>query len=168
MNLIIICVETRKRANTDPAYIDNAIKHFYKIDNQTRILYKYFDGKCKYKKRAFINEIKDDRKAKAVSHSSVIYCIDTDKLSDPDRKKENDAIKVFCQSKGYYFVWMCESVEEVFLHKKVPDSSKVDEAKRFARTGGIGVATKQTLSSQGIKNQRSNLLTVLDKILTRK
>lgn len=45
MKLVILCVETNKKSNTDAGYIDSVIKQLYFIDSSVNLRYKYLSGK---------------------------------------------------------------------------------------------------------------------------
>jgi hypothetical protein len=168
MKLVIICVESDKKANTDPSYIDKAIKKFYVIDNTVKLSYQYLGGKGNYNRKGLLTEINKLRKTSHFETSHVVYCIDTDDLNDQDAIRENGKIEDFCKSKGFEFVWFCRDVEEVFLHKQIFDVNKVAEAKKFARDPCLSKATKDSLSAKTCTRYKSNLLQVLDKFMTKK
>ena len=59
MRLVIVCVETNKRANTDASYINKAIRHFYDVDNnEVRLAFKFYDSKRNYADKKKLKEIK--------------------------------------------------------------------------------------------------------------
>lgn len=98
MKLVIFCVETNPQSNTDPQYIDKAVKYFYKIDNNVKIKYVYLGGKGNYDKKSKLQEINKLLKIKHFKHKSVIYCIDTGLLTDLDAVEETKKIYSFCKS----------------------------------------------------------------------
>ncbi len=167
MKQVIFCVETNKNANSDPLYIYKTVKCFYKIDDCVKLDYVYLDGKGNYNKPHILKEISDlCNRASHMKHY-VIYCIDTDDLEDPDRQKETKKIQRFCKKRQYEFVWFCRDVEEVFLHKRVRKNKKVSEAKKFSNMQGLGQASSTYLHSSTYGQYKSNLLTILDNILTK-
>lgn len=170
MKQLILCVETNKKAATDPMYIDVVIKYLYNINSGIKLQYKYFDGKGKYRNKKLLEEIKRDQKTlPAGSSSDVVYFIDTDKYdSDADDQRLNDEIQEFCRIRGYKLVWFCRDVEEVFLHKTVMDSKKKEEATKFKLGNNLGKASISTLSARSMSRQKSNMLLVMNQLLERK
>ncbi len=165
MKLLIFCVETDPQANTDTQYIDKTVKHFYKIDNNIKIKYVYLCGKGNYDKKNKLQEINKLLKIKHFKQKSVIYCIDTGLLTDADAVEETKKIDNFCKSRGFEFAWFCEDIEQVFLHKKVNDCDKINQAKKFSASAGLCKATKQSLNAENYTHQKSNILLILDKYL---
>lgn len=165
--IILIVVETTKNANTDGLYISKAIQHLYNIGNEIKIHYEYLTSKTKYGDKGIIKKINKD--VKNFSESYIIYCLDTDNINSNHAQIEiNSQIKQFCHEKGYEIIWFCRDIEEVFLHKRINDTQKVAEAKRFGSRNGIGRATVSTLSCEPNNNKKSNFIKVLDKYLERK
>ena len=170
MRLIIVCVETNKRAKTDVSYINKAIRYFYDIDNnEVRLYFKYYDSKKNYADKKKLKEIIEDCKAIGKEKSTVLFCVDTDEYENSiEDIKLNSEIQKFCQQNLFRFTWFCRDVEEVFLHKQVHQNEKVQESKRFARTKGIGKANENDLKAINFSKRKSNLLNNLDDILSRK
>lgn len=170
MKLVIVCVETNKRANTDVSYINKAIRHFYDVDNNNvKMSFKFYDTKTNYADKKLLKEIKEDCKAVGEENSIVLFCVDTDEYEiSVDDIKLNSEIEIFCQQNNFRFTWFCRNVEEVFLHKRVNHNVKVQESKRFARANGIGQACENDLKAAVFSRRKSNLLNNLDDILKRK
>ncbi len=169
MKLVIICVETNERANTDPCYIDKVIRNYYLIDNNIRLSYKYLNSKTQYKNKKTLQEISKDCKAVGTVNHSVVYCIDADKCdSDYEDKVRFEEIADFCSQKGFSLVWFSRDIEDVFLHKKISNHDKKKMAIKFSKSKGIGKATENDLRATNVSNQKSNILNVLDGILIRK
>lgn len=171
MRLVIVCVETNKRANTDASYINKAIKHFYDVDknNDVKILFKFYDTKTNYTDKKLLKEIKEDCKVVGEENSVVLFCVDTDEYEvSADDIKLNLEIERFCQQNNFRFTWFCRDVEEVFLHKRVHHNEKVQESKRFARSNGIGQTCENDLKATTCSKRKSNLLDNLDDVLRRK
>lgn len=173
MKLIILCVETDEKAKTDCAYIDSAIKYFYKDDNDIKRCYKYLEGKGNYKDKRILKEIEKEKK-RAMSQnrerfsSHVIYFIDTDKCeADEESRKINQKIEIFCREQGFEFLWFCRDIEEVFLHQEIDKAKKVEISKTFKRNGGLGKATLKSLSAKVISRYKSNFLCVMDQFFVR-
>ena len=170
MRLVIVCVETNKRANTDASYINKAIRHFYDVDNnEVRLSFKFYISKRNYADKNKLKEIMEDCKAVGVDNSTILFCVDTDEYEmSAEDIKLNLEIEKFCQQNNFRFTWFCRDVEEVFLHKKVHHNEKVQESKRFARANGIGQACENDLKATIFSRRKSNLLNNLDDILKRK
>lgn len=167
MKLVVLCVETDKEAQTDTKYIDKTIRQIYVVNNNIKIAYVYMNGKCNYDKKSVIKQIRRQYSGD-FDEKHVVYCIDIDNMADADVIEQNNKIKVYCDSLNYDFVWFCRDVEEVFLHKRIDKSEKVNEAKRFSRLSDLGKATESSLSANSTTQYKSNLISVLDRFMTRK
>ncbi len=170
MKQLILCVETNKKADTDPGYIDAVIKQLYQIGTEVKLQYEYFNGKGGYKSSSILKKIEKDIKAvNDETLSEVIYFIDTDKYdSNAEDQKLNVEIQTFCQQRGYKLIWFCRNIEEVFLHKTVEVSKKKIEVAKFKLGKGLGKATEATLSASLMARKKSNMLIVLDQLLDRR
>ncbi len=169
MKLVLICVETNSKANTDRIYINKAIKYFYENNNEISIKYKYLNSKSNYANLKLLKEIKADVKIVGIENTTVLFCVDTDEFDiNPLDKKLNKEIEEYCKKNGFRFTWFCKNVEEVFLHKKVDHNEKLKESRRFNSIEGIGRATENDLKSHTFNNRKSNLLNNLDDVLKRK
>ena len=170
MKLLILCVETNKKAKTDDGYIDTVLKYLYRVDSSVKLKYKYFNGKGGYNSSKVIKDItKDIGALKNNSSWDVVYFIDTDNYdSDSETSGLNEKVQEFCLKNGYKFVWFCRNIEEVFLHKKVDDANKIVSMGKFMAEKGLGKATLSSLSSKTMSAKRSNILLVMDEILERK
>ena len=170
MKLVILCVETNKKSNTDASYIDSVIKQLYFIDSSVKLRYKYLSGKGNYNSPKILKDIKKDIRAlKKDSVWEVVYFIDTDNFeSDVEKLRLNEKIENFCQQNHYKLVWFCHDIEEVFLHKEVDDTNKQVEMQKFVSEEGLGKATITSLSSKSKTAKNSNILIILNQILKRK
>ncbi len=167
MKLIIFCVESDKKAQTDTKYIDKAIRSFYVIDNNVRIAYVYMNGKGNYAKNKVTSQIKRLFSGD-FDEKHVVYCIDIDNCADSEALELNERIRDYCKNLNYDFVWFCRDIEEVFLHKRLKDSEKVGYSNKFMRERGLGKAAVKTLSSKTQTPRHSNLLCVLDGFMDKK
>ena len=166
---MILCLETNKRANTDYIYIKEVLEYLYQQNNQIKISIVYMNTKSKYQCKNVLREI--ERKTRDYIHgkTKVIYCIDTDDYEkNAKHAAEFSEIQQFCERTGYDLIWFCHDVEEVFLGKKIPDSSKVQEAGAFRRKNRIAKLSLKELSRNTMGTCHSNILNVLDKYLMRK
>jgi len=167
MKLVVLCVETDQKAQTDDKYIDKVIRQFYIIDNNIKIAYVHMNGKGNYNKKTVANQIKkwfsgdfDER--------HVAYCIDIDNQADSAIIEQNKKIEEYCMSLNYDLIWFCRDIEEVFLHKRISKSDKIGESNKFMRVQGMGKATETSLSSKYQVTKSSNLLCILDSCMDRK
>jgi hypothetical protein len=170
---LIICVETNKKCNSDYIYIKTSIEHFYSI-NQGNIKLSpvYFNGKGNYSSKKAINDINKLSKQYSASSeenkSIVLCCFDCD---DYDSKPEDmvflNGAKSFCDQNGFRFIWFCKDIEQVYLGKSIPDSSKKKEAESFLRKKKIKDVRINNLKVARYQNGKSNLCAVLDEYLIR-
>jgi len=65
----------------------------------------------------------------------------------------------------YEFVWFCKDIERVYLGREVSDKEKKKESEKFKKNKLINKVNERNLSSEGYKNNSSNILTVLDKYI---
>lgn len=166
---LILCVETKKSADTDSIYILDTIYHWYHIDNKIKISKVNMNTKTKYQTKDVTRQIQQKRKAFLLGETKVIYFIDTDQFErDPEHARELKEISQYCEKNGFDLVWFCHDVEEVFWGHKVSDSQKVQEAFSFRKKKKIGEMSPQKLSSEEKYTCTSNILNVLDQYLDRK
>jgi len=101
--------------------------------------------------------------------SKAIFCFDCDNydISQEDADFLATA-KQYCAENGYDFVWFCKDVESVYLGKKVDDKQKGTEAAWFKARRLIAEVDKNRLSIGNYRANTSNILTVIDKYLSRK
>ncbi|MBE6119227.1 MAG: hypothetical protein E7189_02130 [Erysipelotrichaceae bacterium] len=96
MKQLLICVETRKQADTDGVYIRETIAKFFDIDNEVSVKTIYMGSKSKYNSNKVKNEI--TKKTKEYNGKTIIvYCIDTDNY-DTDA---NDKRIVLARERGW-------------------------------------------------------------------
>ena len=167
MKLLVLCVETDNKADTDPKYIDKAIRSFYVVNNDIRITYIRMDGKGNYKKKSIVKQIREQLSGD-FDETCVAYCIDIDNLADSDILEQNKNIKEYCDKLNYKYIWFCRDIEEVFLHKRIPKSEKKRESIKFSHLSNLDKAKEASLSSKTETPFKSNLLCVLDTFLVRK
>ena len=90
--------------------------------------------------------------------------------------------KSFCDQNGFRFIWFCKDIEQVYLGKSIPDSSKKKEAESFLRKKKIKDVRMSKakniydfskaqipikLKVARYQNGKSNLCAVLDEYLIR-
>lgn len=166
---MILCVETNKRADTDSIYILDAIRHWYQLNNKTKISKIYMNAKSRYNSKDVLREIHKKTTDFSIGETKVIYCIDTDQYEiNTEHAKELENINRYCKENNYDLIWFCHDVEEVFLGHSVSDSQKVQTAASFRRKNEIQKIHMDKLFCNTYCNCGSNLLKVLDKYLPRK
>lgn len=166
---MILCVETNKRADTDSIYIMEAVRHWYQLNNKTKISKIYMNTKSRYNSKDVLREIRKKTTDFSIGETRVIYCIDTDQYeTNADHAKELENINRYCRENNYDLIWFCHDVEEVFLGHSIPDSQKVQAAASFRKKNEISKIQTGKLSCDVNCNCGSNLLKILDKYLSRK
>ena len=167
--LILFCVETTPQANTDYLYIKGTIKRFYEENNKIVMRPVFLKSKTRYKDRAVVNKIEGQMRNFPNEDVTVIYCIDVDDYdTSADTKKLLDEIKSYCISNRYEFVFFCRDVEDVYWGKRVNKSEKIRMAASFNEKHQINsIKESQLRRIRYIKNS-SNILSILDKYLTKK
>lgn len=166
---MILCVETKKSADTDSIYILDTINRWYKVDNTIKISKINMNSKSRYNSKDVTREIAQKKKAFVLGESRVIYFIDTDQYErNHDHAKELNEISRYCEDNDYDLVWFCHDVEEVYWGHKVSDSQKVQEATTFRRKKKIEEMQIEKLSCNTKRAYVSNILNVLDNYLDRK
>ena len=166
---MILCVETKKSADTDSIYILDTINRWYKVDNKVKISKINMNSKSRYNSKDVVREIAKKKKEFVLGDTHVIYFIDTDQYDrNPEHERELKEITRYCEDNGINLVWFCHDVEEVFLGHKVSDSQKVQEATTFRRKRKIEEIQIEKLSCNTQRACVSNIMNILDKYLARK
>lgn len=166
---MILCVETKKSADTDSIYILDTVNRWYKVDNKVKISKINMNSKSRYNSKDVVREIAKKKKEFVLGDTHVIYFIDTDQYDrNPEHERELKEITRYCEDNGINLVWFCHDVEEVFLGHKVSDSQKVQEATTFRRKRKIEEIQIEKLSCNTQRAYVSNIMNILDKYLARK
>ena len=167
--LLLFCVETNKRANTDYIYISETLNNYYSYDNhKVSIKPVYLETKTKYNSKEVQKTIREWKKAFSGT-TIVIYCIDTDSIDTKyEDSKMFEQIQKYCDDNKYELAWFCHDVEEVYLGKQVSPKEKVSEAAKFRNRHGIVKINEHKLRCKNIKRGESNFMTIMDKYLERK
>ena len=166
---MILCVETKKSADTDSIYILDTINRWYKVDNKVKISKINMNSKSRYKSKDVVREIAKKKKEFVLGDTHVIYFINTDQYDrNPEHERELKEITRYCEDNDINLVWFCHDVEEVFLGHKVSDSQKVKEATTFRRKRKIEEIQIEKLSCNTKRACVSNIMNILDKYLARK
>ena len=125
------------------------------------------NSKTRYNDKKVVKEIKENQRKSP--ETSVIYFIDTDEYtSNPDDKKMLKLIRDYCNSNHYDFVFFCKDIEDVYLGHRIPDQEKVSEVARFKRQNKIYDVKESSLNRTRYAVHTSNILSILDKHLTRR
>ena len=95
---MILCVETKKSADTDSIYILDTISRWYKVDNKVKISKINMNSKSRYNSKDVVREIAKKEKEFVLGDTHVIYFIDTDQYDtyvvvDPDSTTDNGNIE---------------------------------------------------------------------------
>lgn len=149
-------------------YVNEALKHFYNIDNKIKISPVYLGGKSNYNHRKIEGEIKKMIKSYSQTNgnSIVFYFIDKDQFdSSYEDKKFLSDVQKYCEINNIELVYFVRDVENVFLGKQIEAASKTKAAINFIRKNAIVSVAMKTLSNEVGKIGTSNLLCILDKYL---
>lgn len=166
---MILCVETKKSADTDSIYIFDTINRWYKVDNKVKISKINMNSKSRYNSKDVVREIAKKKKEFVLGDTYVIYFIDTDQYDrNPEHERELKEISRYCEDNGFKLVWFCHDVEEVFLGHKVSDSQKVQEATKFRSKKKIEEIQIEKLMCNTKRACVSNVINILDNYLVRK
>lgn len=165
---ILMCVETNRRSNTDSVYISCTLSHYYEESRKISRKTIHLGSKTKYCDRKCQLEINKYKKG-FPGETTVIYFIDMDEYAaKPEDKKLLDDIKNFCLQRQYELVLFNKDVEDVFWGIQCTDSEKLKKAEQFRMKNLINSVGEDSLSSVPISRHQSNILSILDKYLTRK
>ncbi len=170
---LILVMETDKHSKSDYMYLRSFIDHFFLIDQHTKICPVYLNGKRNYNNAGIIKIIKKEQKlfydsfSDGLSH--VVYCYDTDDLDfNQDDQNFDKQISEFCESNGYFLVFFCRDIEEVFSGSRINKSDKRKTAESFYRGGKIKNIIIDKFKSEKKRKTYSNLYLVLAKLLPEK
>ena len=169
---LIFVVETNKKCKSDWIYIKDTIDRFYQYDQaQIKFSPVYMDGKGKFKnkEKEISSLISQYTAGNKKNQTKVIFCFDCD---DYDSKPEDAEFLVnakrYCDEKGYDFIWFCKDIERVYLGKKVDGSQKKKESATFKAKKLIDDVDKSKLIVKAYRANTSNIMTEIDKYLSRK
>lgn len=169
---LIFVVETNKKCKSDWIYIKDTIDRFFEYEQaQIKFSPVYMDGKGKYKKtgKEITSLISQYAAGNKTNQSKVIFCFDCD---DYDSKPEDAEFlanaKRYCVEKKYDFIWFCKDIERVYIGKKVDDSQKKKESATFKAKKLIDAVDESKLVVNDYRANTSNIMSVIDKYLSRK
>lgn len=167
---IVFCLEADNKSQSDWVYVYETVKKYYIVSNEIKISRTFLGGKGNYKNKRIVNQIEKLSKAfKKNGQTVVVYFIDTDDINtNQDRQREFKDIQSYCDSKGFELVWFCRDIEEVYWGGKVEKGEKTKVLARYRNNKCIDSVDEKLLKSAQIHNKRSNILSVLDKYLSRK
>lgn len=168
---LIICVESDAKSKSDFMYIRSLLNAYYIIDSSSiKLSPVYMGGRGNYaskKTTARIAEFTRKYNGAAKDNKTVVICcFDCDNY---DKQIEDKAFletaEQFCDDHGYFFVWFCRDVEDVFWKKHIPEHQKKTEAARFATGKHVRFIKKENLRKKTYRNQCSNICLVMDGLL---
>ncbi len=176
--LAIFIVESDNKSKSDYLYISKYLHHFFNVGKQDVIRPVFLGGKGNYRKRSKESEIKGFvEKFKSYKRDDdrivVFCCIDIDDISRTGSAHENrvyaKTIHDYCCDKNWEFVWFHETIEEVFVGKRVSDKDKYRTARSFAveRLDSLKDCSFKHESYSGCVSGTSNLDIVLGKYFER-
>lgn len=167
---LLFCVEAKKESKSDWVYIKETIDFFYQKSNELLLKPIYFDGKGNFDRNKIRKQIRERiRGYNRNGTTVVVYCIDTDNIfADPDRVREYETIRKYCDQNNYEFIWFCRDVEEVYWGERVSDSEKVKMSQQFRKNNRIRNIAEETFVATKENRKKSNIVRVLDKYLQRK
>ena len=161
---LIFVVESNKESKSDYFYISETVKKYYNFSGH-KLTDIYMDGKGKYNKKE--HEIRKSI-SKYKGESKVFICYDIDNPNNP-AYIINSNIEKYAKSNNYDLIWFYEDVESVYLKTPIPNSEKTQAAKKFVSLNKIENVKENDLVQKEIsKKNSSNILSVLDKYLSRK
>lgn len=165
MQLIFI-VEANNDSQSDYLYISETVKKYYNVLGH-KLTPVYLEGKGNYNKKKKREEINKNI-AKYDGPTHVFMCYDIDNQNKPSYSL-NPLIEKYAEENGYELIWFYEDIEQVYLGESVSNNVKTLKAKQFVAHKKIDevqvVNLNQTTTS---RKKSSNILTALDKWLTRK
>ena len=176
--LAIFIVEADNKSKIDFIYISKYLRHFFTIGKQDVIRSVFLGGKGNYKKNSKGNEIKSIvekfRSFKRDDDRVVVFCcVDIDDISRTGSAHENrmyaKTIQDYCCDKNWEFVWFHETIEEVFVGRRVSDKEKSRAANSLSEKGleSLNVYSFKYVSYLGCVSGTSNLDIVLGKYFER-
>ena len=163
MKLVLFCLESNQRAQTDWVYINATIRHYFDISGFT-IRPIFMNGKGNYDSPKVLRQISafPQRDFEKVT---VVYCVDTDRFeTDNNEKQFLRSITSYCCDQGYKFVWFCHDIEEVYLNDSVSDKQKISSARRFASKEEIKLVDVKSLNHISYVPGTSNIMVILNEV----
>lgn len=168
---LVFCVETTKKCKSDEMYIRSIFRKCLEetTKSDVKLSFVYMGGKSMYNDSSVIKQI-ENLKAKYHDTTEVIYVFDTDKMTTSQEDiRFQKLVKNYTIQQGYHYVWFCENIEAVMI-PKVKVDNKCKEAENFMRN-----LTKidfnliiPKLNEDTMKSNSSNIMRILNKLLTEK
>lgn len=158
---LILIMETRSSNKSDYMYIKSTLDYYY--EPRTYGIKKIF---ATTKSLLIKQEKKIEKLCNMTERKPVIIVI-----ADYDQDEPlNDIITKYCLNKSYDLIWMNSDVEEVYLGEKISRKDKEKKAIAFQIKKNKLIPKLNNLSETNPlnKSKSSNILTILDKYLTRK
>jgi len=162
---IILVLESKSHNDSDYMYVRTFIRKQLKDKTNIKNTSLPMNGKDNYNSKSLQSRIKQEIKKYKHGKSVVLIGYDTDNIDMVSKDDLYDKrITEFCKLKGYYPVFFCRDVEEVFLGKRI-SKNKTKEAIRFLRSGGIDKIKTENFYSENKRIGKSNLCLVLERVL---
>lgn len=158
---LILIMETRSSNKSDYMYIKSTLDYYY--EPRTYGIKKIF---ATTKSLLIKQDKKIEKLCNTTERKPVIIVI-----ADYDQDEPlNDIITKYCLNKSYDLIWMNSDVEEVYLGEKIKRKDKEKKAIAFQIKKNKLIPKLNNLSETNPlnKSKSSNILTILDKYLTRK
>ena len=158
---LILIMETRSSNKSDYMYIKSTLDYYY--EPRTYGIKKIF---ATTKSLLIKQDKKIEKLCNTTERKPVIIVI-----ADYDQDEPlNDIITKYCLNKSYDLIWMNSDVEEVYLGEKIKRKDKEKKAITFQIKKNKLIPKLNNLSETNPlnKSKSSNILTILDKYLTRK
>lgn len=165
----LFVVETKsKNHDSDYVYIRkilNDIYHFSESGHKLEPIYCGGKGNVMNQEKKIAAAIKS-----YTGKSTIVFvCVDIDTPQKRDSYELNPKIYNYCIKNNFHFVWFKEDSERVILEREIPDSQKVESARKFSSNGKVNEAllkrmSMPTESFETANNHTSNLITVIDEI----
>ena len=164
---IVFVVEADNKSKSDYMYIKSIMDKYYKPYLSTiKITPIYMGGIGNFGSKKTINAINRQIDQYKNGKTEVVYCYDTDNEKVAKDKIElNKRIEKYCADNNYHAVFFCRDIEEVFIKERV-HNDKSKTAIQFLKNGCINNINVDSLKSNIKRNGTSNLLLVVDGILT--
>ena len=164
---IVFVVEADNKSQSDYMYIKSIMGKYYKSYLSTiKITPIYMGGIGNFDSKKTINAIHKQIDQYKSGKTEVVYCYDTDNEKIAKDKIElNKRIERYCADNNYHAVFFCRDIEEVFIKERV-HNDKSKTAIQFLKNGSINNINAEVLKSNIKRNGTSNLLLVIDNIIS--
>ena len=172
---LIFVTETNDETESDDQYIFCLMKMYYgcylKASNEELVLninFIHMAGKTNYNQNRVLKLIRNKKNECTYGESIVIYCADTDSVSN-DNNKLNSEITDFCSQNDFKLIFFSNEIEDIFDVPKL-NGKKLDRVKYF----GKNYPSKKSIDINNLKIEandvakrkgRSNFMKVMDSLI---